>query len=445
MKTRKLTARTVETFKTAADREDLPDALVRGLQLRVTGQGTKSWAYRYTRKSDGKRRRLTLGTYPSMSLDEARTQAREAAAIVDRGKDPAAAVQALKAAETFAEVAADWLERHAKPRKRPGSVADDQYMLKRHILPEIGSLKASEIQRRDLRAFLDRVAAKSDSRSNKVGEDGKPRRLTHAPNRVFALVRSIFRWAAENDLITADPTSGIKAPAGKEAPRARALSPSEIKQLWAALDRAPAQKPYRQSEGDFPMTRGTSLAIKLALATGQRIGEVAGITLEELSLNDIAPVWEIPGPRTKNKKPHLVPLSPLAMRLIREAIELAGNGRWLFPARAKRSGSGKGPIESHAPTKALERARPAIGLANFRIHDLRRTVATRMAATEIAVHTIGLVLNHSAKGITEEVYVQHSYDPQKRAALNAWAAQLEQIIAGKEGANVVALGARSAV
>ena len=110
--------------------------------------------------------------------------------------------------------------------------------------------------------------------------------------------------------------------------------------------------------------------LKLALTTAQRIGEVTGIAMSELSLNGTAPTWTVPGDRSKNGQPNRVPLSPAAVQLIMEARQLA-DGPWLFP-----SPKGVGPIDPHAPTKALERARSAIGIEDFRIHDLRRTAAT---------------------------------------------------------------------
>jgi len=253
--------------------------------------------------------------------------------------------------------------------------------------------------------------------------------MTHRPNRVFELLRGIIRWAIGRDVLTVDPTFGLPPPIRKEKPRERDLSPDEIRRLWAALDKAGFGRTRRHSEGHFPMTRPTALAIRLALVTGQRIGEVACIAAPELSLNDGAPLWTIPGDRTKNGQPNRVPLSPLALKLIAEASELAGESPWLFP-----SPNGDGPIDPHAPTRALARARDAIGLDNFRIHDLRRTAATRMAELGISPHTISMILNHvSARQgtITNKVYVQYSYDREKREALVAWSTRLEEIISSK--------------
>ena len=122
------------------------------------------------------------------------------------------------------------------------------------------------------------------------------------------------------------------------------------------------------------MSRATAWAIKLSLATAQRIGEVSGIALSEFDLNDTAPMWTIPSSRAKNREPHRVPLSLIALQIIREAREVAGDLPWLFP-----SPTAEGPIDPHAATKALGRARSTLGPVDFRVHDLRRTAATRMA------------------------------------------------------------------
>jgi integrase len=441
---RKLTARFVETVSTDRDREDFPDAGMRGLQLRVTKAGAKTWALRYRRRSDGKLRRVTIGGYPAVTLENARQQARDLVAAIGRGADPASQVQERKHASTFAEVTAEWIERHGKSNIAPRTLRDNQNMLARHVLPVIGDMKAAEITKRDLIRLFDTVAATPDGRTKSA--DAQPRKLTHQPNRVFEVVRAIFRWAVGRDLLKVDPTAGMGSPIKKERPRERDLSPAEIKTLWSALDRAPVSRRYATGlpigakatgEGDIPMTRATALTLKLALVTGQRIGEVAGIAMSELDLNDTAPLWTVPGDRCKNGQANRVPLSALAVQLIREARELAGDCPWLFP-----SPSGQGPIDPHAPTKALERARLAIGLEDFRIHDLRRTAATRMAEMGVSPHTISLVLNHvSARAgtITGKVYVQYSYDREKREALGAWGARLEKIVAGGDGANVVPL------
>jgi len=413
------------------------DTGLRGLELRVSEGSAKTWRLHYTRRSDGKRRAVSLGSYPAIGLKEARRRGKQVQAEIeheDKRADPAGRVKARREAKTFGELADNWIELHGKPNKSPRGLSDDRSMLARHILPEIGGMKAREITKRDIIRLLDRVAVKPDARQ--TGD--VLRRLTHRPNRVFELIRSIFRWSVGRDMLQFDPTFGISPPVKFEKPRERELSEAEIKILWDALGTVPVKRRTTKglargqvviANGAIPMTRTTALALKLALVTGQRIGEVTGVALDELDLNDIAPLWTVPGERSKNKQPNRVPLSPLAVTLIREARDLAPDSDWLFP-----NPSGGRPIDPHAPTKALGRARPCFGLEDFRVHDLRRTAATRMAELGVDPHTISLVLNHvsARRGtITAKVYNQYSYDREKREALVAWGARLEQIVGGK--------------
>lgn len=422
-----LTDAFVKTLRCERGRKvkEVRDVDVRGLELRVTASGGKTWRLHYTRRSDGRRRAVSLGTYPALSLKAARSKAKGFQADIENEEinaDPATTRQIRRQSQTFSEIADEWLDRHARPNKSPRAVRDDISMLDRHIRPRIGAMRVTEIAKRDVIRLLDEVAAQPDARKGSKSD----RKMTHRPNRVFELVRAIFRWAIGRDLLTVDPTLGLAPPIRNEKPRERDLLPDEIARLWTALDRAPVSRKPTRSEENFPMTRATALAIKLALVTGQRIGEVACMAVSELSLHDVNPLWVIPGDRTKNGQANRVPLSPLAMKLISEARDLVGEGAWLFP-----SPHGDGPIDAHAPTRALARARSVIGLDDFRIYDLRRTAATQMAELGINPHTISMILNHvSARQgtITSKVYVQYSYDREKREALDMWAAQLERIL-----------------
>ena len=421
-----LTERRVETARPEPDQErlELRDTKVRGLELRI-GQrpGSKSWALIYTRQSDGRVRRVTIGPYPEIGLAEARRRALGLKVQVETGDDPATGVQVEKSAPTFKILSDEWIERHGRPNKSPRSLADNISMLNRHILPVIGPKKAQDVTKSDVLRLLDLVALKPDARISKtksaaqkskdVAILGKNRTLSHRPNRVYELIRSIYRWAVSRDLLAIDPTAGMKPPLKKERPRERALTAAEIQKFWHKLP-------------DTPYSPTVQLALKLALATAQRIGEVACIPKTELALKQQLPIWSLPGERSKNREGHRVPLSPFAVALIEEALVLSGDSDYLFP-----SPKGDGPIGSGAGTKGMQRARPTFELANFRVHDLRRTAATGMAELGISPHTISLVLNHiSARtgNITSAVYVKYSYDKEKREALEAWGRRLEEII-----------------
>ena len=393
---RQLTQRFVETVTVGPiKRSEYRDGHTRGLMLRVTPKGIKSWAVVYRRKSDGRKRRYTIGTYPEFSLADARTQAEAIAARVSRGVDPAARVQTRNAAPTFAQLAETWIVRHGRPNKGARSLYDDQLMLNREIKPIIGGMKADEVSKQNIIGILEAVAV----RGARVRS-----------NRVLALVRSIYRWGIAEDLIHFDPTQGVR-PRTPERPRERVLSNEEVCTFWHSLD-------------DAPMGQSVASILRLALVTGQRIGEIAGMAKAELDLS--AAMWTQSGTRRKNKQMTRVPLSPLAMAIVSEAVGHSGDSPYVFP-----SPSGRGPTTAHAATRALSRARPGLGLDHFRVHDLRRTVATGMASLGINPHTISLVLDHISvtKGtVTGAVYVKYSFDREKREALDRWAAHVEQTI-----------------
>jgi integrase len=217
--------------------------------------------------------------------------------------------------------------------------------------------------------------------------------------RVFEDIRAMVRWAVARGDLDHNPIDGMKGPPISK-PKTRVLSDDEIRTLWWALDDKPE----------------VARVIRLCLITGQRIGEVAGITEDELNLS--RKVWNIPGTRTKNGHPHSVPLSQLALDIINQA-----------------------PSRLSAGNISCAIYYNQFGLARrWTAHDIRRTVLTKMAELGIAPIVLGHVANHrttTKAGITLGVYVQHAYEREKREALELWASRLQGIIDG--GANVVAM------
>jgi integrase len=396
-----LTELTVRNARPGTARIEHRDGHTRGLVLRVTPRGVKSWAVVYRRRSDGRKRRYTIGNYPAVTLTEARDRAQQVLAAIARGDDPAGESQTRRTAITFARLAETWIQRHGRPNKSPRALHDDRLMLKNDILPLIGPMKADEVSKRDVIAVLDRVV----DRGARVRS-----------NRVLALLRAIYRWGLAEDLVTSDPTLGVR-PRTIERPRDRVLTDEEVRAFWCSLEVA-------------PMGASVRTILKLALLTGQRIGEIAGMAKTELSLSAGNPVWTQSGARRKNRELNRVPLSPMAENLIREALSRAGNGSYVFP-----SAKGDLPIGPHAATRALVRARPMLAMAHFRVHDLRRTVATGMASLGVNPHTISLVLDHisAIRGtVTGAVYVKYAFDREKREALETWERHLIQIVESSE-------------
>jgi integrase len=178
------------------------------------------------------------------------------------------------------------------------------------------------------------------------------------------------------------------------------------------------------------MSAGIRLCLQLMLVTAQRRGEVASATWADIDLS--SGWWTIPEATAKNKLPHRVPLSPLAKSLLMKAREEGRDSNFVFP-----NPSGNGPIRADAISKAVRRNEAKFGIDHFAPHDLRRTAASQMASAGTPRLTIGKILNHVESGVTA-TYDRHSYDQEKRKALNAWGRKLESMTSGNK-AKVVEL------
>lgn len=405
----KFTSRSIESL-VVAKRTDFTDPSQKGLTLRVTSSGAKSWALLYRRHSDGKKRRVTIGQFPDKSLADARSAAVELRAAVNRGDDPAAKRVALRKLATIDEILDRYLKDYAEPHKR--SAFEDRRTFKQNVRPYIGQHKVGTVSRQDVVQLLNTI---------------KDRGSGIAANRALSSLRKAFNWAKAEGYMTDNPAAGI-APRVKERKRERALTADEIHQFWHGLDKT-------------KMTKGIKLSLKLALVTGQRIGEVCGIEKTELNLDKGE--WLLPARRSKNAREHAVPLSGLAKQLLEEAFALSGNGRFLFPG-GSRAGTEK-PLASHSIGGATHKVLKELGLKDKPAtpHDLRRTVATHLAAMGFGENIVARILNHASvteRTITGSVYIRHSFAAEKRQALEAWADELDRIIRKrKPAANVVKL------
>jgi integrase len=380
-----LTDRLCQHAKSAAVQSDFFDELARGLCLRVTRQGTKTWTFLYT--ADGKRVRITLGRYPHISLANARAKAIEARGQVEAGQSPGRGGGGM----TVAMLVDGYVEKHVAPLRTAQAI---ERRLRKNILPVIGNLFIADLHRRDATRVIDTVLARD------------------APieaARAFEDLRAMLRWAVARGDLDHNPLEGMEKLQGSK-PRERTLSEDEIRTLWAALPTALSNSQTCQR------------IIKLCLATAQRLGEVAGMRREELDLK--RRIWSLPGSRTKNGHPHAVPLNSAAQAVIEEALR--PGAEFVFP-------SVEGPIISHTVSTTIARAQGRFGLPQWTAHDLRRTALTEMAKLGVAPIVLGHVANHrttTKAGMTLSVYVQHAYEREKREALELWADRLEGIISG---------------
>ena len=393
----KFTARNIEGL-VVTRRTDFTDPTYRGLTLRVTPSGSKSWALLYRRQSDGKKRRVTIGLFPDKGLADARKAAVEFRAAINRGEDPAAKKVAQRKLATIDEILDRYLKDYAEPHKR--SAFEDRRTFKMNVRPYIGQHKVGTVTRQDVVQLLNTI---------------RDRGSGIAANRALSSLRKAFNWAKAEGYITDNPASGI-APRVKEQSKDRALSADEIHRFWHGLDTA-------------RMTDGIKLALKLALVTGQRIGEVCGIEKSELKLEQGE--WLLPAQRSKNGREHAVPLSNLAKQLFEETLALSGTSRFLFPAGTR--ARVEKPLASHSVGGATRKALKELGLQDKPAtpHDLRRTVASHLAGMGFGENIVARILNHASvteRTITGSVYIRHSFAEEKRHALEAWADELDRII-----------------
>jgi len=376
-----LTDRKLQSLKTERQQEDYWDKNLQGFGVRVTRRGRKSFIVMYQNR--GKKRRMTLGTHPVISLADAKVKAKAVLFDAAQGNDPQSKKQVQKKAVTFEQLAEEYLERHAKVKKR--GWREDARILESDLLPAWEGKKAMKIKRRDVIDVLDRIV-----------ERGSP----IMANRTRALVSKIFNFGIGRDLVEHNPCIGASRP-GKEKQRDRVLSEDEIRSLWQAL-----------GEED-PVMAGT---FKLRLLTAQRGIEVLSMRWENID----GDWWTIPATVTKNGFAHRVFLAPESLELLADLRRLTGASPWVFESpRGKR-----GHITAVQKAKARISRRAGV---DFVAHDLRRTAASNMTSMGIPRLVVSKILNHVESGITA-VYDRHSYDPEKREAMLKWGKYLGALV-----------------
>ncbi len=412
-----ITPKSIEAMKPGEVRREIPDPSLAGLYLVIQPSGAKGWALRY--RYAGRPRKLTLGKWPLMGLAEARAAATEAIEAVELGRDPGAAKKAAKAERIEAQLTerdkiktlvGDYAKRHLAKLK---SGDDVSAQFRRHILPAWGDRDIHEIARRDVIDLLDQIA-----------DSG---RIATA-NRVRVYLSHFFNWCVSRDILAISPVHGVK-PVGREASRERVLTDDEVRWFWRACD-----------DLGFPWgPLGQTL-----LLTGQRLREVAGATDAEIT----GDVWHLPAERTKNGRAHAVPLSRAASDVLAGVERVKGKAGLVFTTTGESPVSGFHKGRNHiaermAEIAAEERGEP-VEIPRWTFHDLRRTAATGMARLGIPVRVTEAVLNHvsgTAAGIVS-VYQRHDYADEKRAALEAWARLVADLVEGRAD-NVVRIeGAR---
>lgn len=390
-----------------------------GLSLKVSPKGVCSWSLRYLTAA-AEHRRKTLGRYPDIGLARARHLARAAKGQVAEKVDIVGAERARKAeaerqkAHQLDALAEDYFRDAAAGRHRAGSkvrpkapaaLAEERRVYAGDVKPAFGTRPVEQITRREVVAFLAKVG----------------RRAPSAGRHAYTLLRQLMSYAVSRDLLDANPLLGLAVTQAQ--PRDRVPTDPELRQLWAAFAAPEAVDGLALSE---PM----GLALKMAMVTMQRAGEVIGMRWAEIDRE--ARLWTIPASRMKGKRVHLVPLSDLALSLLDQAAELGGDLPLVFAS--PRSDE---TMDRRALSRAMQRTVKALDLDRLTAHDFRRAGSSRLTGEAVGTprFVVGQVLAHADHGVTG-IYDRNDYLAEKRRALTAWASLLGEIV-GKPSNNVV--------
>jgi integrase len=398
----KLTDRGVKALKLPVKgRVDYFDLVLPAFGLRLSETGAATWFVYY--RIDGKQVRDTIGRYPAKGLAEAREEARGKLRLVERHRDPRQeearqrVAEAKRRAETFASVADAYHEGHlaklTSGEELWQRVQDD-------LLPAWQAMPIRDIGRGAVMSLLDKI------------EKAKG---VYARNRRLALIRSLFNFALDRELVEANVAARIKML--DEPDRDRTLTDAELAEVWHAAGKL----------GDA-FGRYT----RMLIATGQRRNEVAGMAWSEIA--EAEKLWTIPAERMKARQLHEVPLPDPTLSLLEAETsdETAERGTYVFSTgrRGDRPVAGfnklKLQLDGHI-LKARREADPkAKAMPDWRLHDIRRTVRSGLARLGTRPDVAERVLAHVPGGV-EATYDRHEYRDQKRRALEAWAAHIERI------------------
>lgn len=404
-----------------------------GFGIRVLTSGHKVWVFTYT--YDGKRRQMNLGSYPDKKLSDARTDYSAAYSILHDKSNPRdpqeerdhkhdegrMAREERRLAPTVADLITEYIEKHAKPNKR--SWYEDERILNKDALVVWGKRKVADIKKRDVVLLLESII-----------ERGSP----GSANNNFKIIRKMFRFAVQRDILEHSPCDGVVMPAPLNRGD-RVLNEAEIKTLWNSLDTCHVSPEIRA-------------AIRLILVTAQRPGEVIGMHTSEIDGH----WWTIPAERSKNKKAHRVYLTDMALDLIGDKSEEG----FIFPCTDLKKNQAMARlsisqvVSRNIAVPVLINGKPVfdktgkpvtenkLGVSDFTPHDLRRTAATTMSQIGFMDEIIDAVLNHTKQGIIR-TYNLNRYDKEKQQSLEAWERKLNGIISNKES-NVIPMKRKAA-
>ena len=401
----KFTDASIKALKPISERYEKWETNGKGFGIRVSPTSRKTFIFMF--RFDGTARRMTLGSYPRITLSRAHELHAKARQELEKGIDPGIesvrGKRQAREAYTVSELVHDYIEKHAKRKKR--SWKEDQRILNKDVIPGWGKRKAASITRLEVVNLLDGVRDRAEA----IGGKGVQ------ANRTLEIIRKMYNFAVGRSIVEHSPCAVIETPA-KENKRDRVLNEKEIKVFWDNLDKS-------------RMERATQLLLKLQLVTMQRKGELVQIEKTDLDLKN--GWWTQPKEKVKNNISHRVWLSNMAMDLIEEVVELSGDSKWLFPGRIEGKHLTPQAVDHalrDAQTKnPTRKTADVLNIPKFTPHDLRRTGATHATGAGVSRFIVSRVLNHVDESITAR-YDLHGYDNEKKLALETWERKLRAIL-----------------
>jgi integrase len=389
---RNLTDAICKNTKPAANKRlTLRDHAIRGLELRITERGVKTWSVH--RRINGKQIRYTIGEFPGVDLQTARKAAQVVLSKIALDGDPVQERRDRESAERGADTFRSLTERYLSDpeTKTQRRVADKARLIEKHLLPAWGGRKAKDITSAEILALVE-----------KYGESAPT-----GANRLLSVIREVFRFGVKKFVVSANPAAIVEKSI-EHNEHCRAATDDELNKLWLALDSEPLL---------------LSSAYRLLALTGCRRGEVWGMKWSELDLQ--SRLWILPAERVKNGRAHRVPLVGQALEILLTLDRAGHRGEYVFPDDGGRK-------EAHTLRELHQRICKAANVDGFKIHGLRSTVATGLANLGVLGEIQSRVLNHAigkegAGSKITLVYNQASYDGPKRAALELWDAHVRTI------------------
>jgi integrase len=357
---------------------DYFDEATKGLALRVSRSGTKSWTWHHS--INGKRARLTFGNYPAISLGAARAKADEARTL---------GPEAIAKADSFQAICEDYLSREGGKLR---TVEWRHQVLARLVYPALGGKPIDDIRRSDIVRLLDQIE-----------DQNGPVMAT----KTLAVIRKVMNWyASRSDDFRSPIVRGMAR--GTGVARDRILTDDELRAIWKASEGT--------HEGSY---------VRFLLLTAARRSEVAGMQWTELASAD----WTLPASRNKTAQDLIRPLSKAALATLPER-----NGRWVFANRL-----GTGPLIDFGRVKTdLDQAS---GVTGSTLHDCRRTARSLMSRAGVPTDHAERCLGHVIGGV-RGTYDRHEYHAEKKQAYEALAGIIERIVTGTQAGVVQLRGKR---